>query len=183
MLHKISERHIYADDKTGQYKYTVTKVIDEGWQKVLGKEKPDNDEAEEQDDKLLTVGAPLHGDVYEKKATRPSLATWSMLNNYLKLNGIGTGATRLNTYNDIKKSVSGRQLLQVKSAKITLTKLGTISYIVMRGTELANTIMTERLEKYLKQVQTGQVTEQQILGLFDKMIVKDKDIMLKNQKI
>lgn len=179
---KISERHIYADDKTGQYKYTVTKVIDEGWQKVLGKEKPDNDEAEEQDDKLLTVGAPLHGDVYEKKATRPSLATWSMLNNYLKLNGIGTGATRLNTYNDIKKSVSGRQLLQVKSAKITLTKLGTISYIVMRGTELANTIMTERLEKYLKQVQTGQVTEQQILGLFDKMIVKDKDIMLKHQK-
>lgn len=177
---KISERHIYADDKTGQYKHSVTVMIDPGWSKIINEDI--DEDADKESDKLLTVGDPLTKDVYEKKATRPSLMNWSRLNKILIKNKIGTGATRLTTYNDIKDpSNKSRQLVINKSGKLTLTKLGTISFLLMLDTTLASAVMTSRLEEYLKKVQAGSIKEQQFLNFFDKLIAHDKPVMLKNQ--
>lgn len=178
---KVSERHIYADSETKSYVASATVVKDNGWGEIfdssVGKTKKDDEET-----KLFNVGQKLTPDVYEKKATRPSLATSTTLQSFLKRNNIGTGATRQKTYNDIiAKTPAGRQLVNTKRGKLTLTKLGMISYLGMQNTELASPKMTKRLEEYLKDVQKGKITEGQLLGFFDKLFLHDKQKMLENQ--
>lgn len=177
---KISERHIYSDDKTGQYKATATVVLKPGWSEIINSDTKKDDE--EDDSKLLEIGGELTHDIYEKKATRPGLATSTTLNNFLTKNNIGTGATRLNTYNKIKDSKNkGRQLVQSKKGKLTLTKLGVISYLLMQKTKMASVSVTKDLETTLKDIQKGTKTEDDLFREFDKMIMSDKDIMIKNQ--
>lgn len=178
------EKHNYSDDKTGNYKASVTVVTDMGWGNVFDDSlsHDDDDDQDKNQDKLYTIGAMLTPGVHEIKASRPSLATENMLMNFLKRNEIGTGATRMQTLTDIKnKKNKTRQMVQESKSKLKLTVLGTISYLDMAGTTLASSKMTKDLEKYLDGIKNNKVKEIQVLRLFDQMFTKDKAQMLKNQ--
>ena len=183
---KLSEKHIYTDSATGTYMASATVVIDPGWGAVFdihqGEDESEKEKRAKENTKLFHVGQTLKPTVWEKKATRPGLATMSSLMSFLKTNGIGTGATRLQTFNDISKGKKTRTLINVKRGKLTLNTLGMISFLDMAGASLANSTMTKRLEGYLNQIKTNQVTEGQVLKLFDQMFAKDKDIMIHNAK-
>lgn len=178
------EKHNYADSETGKYTASATVVTDPGWGKVFDDSvgKDDNDD---EDNKLYEIGSALKPGVYEKKASRPSLATMNSLIHFLDRNNIGTGATRLQTYNDIAvTSTKTRKLVKVssKGSKLSLTVLGTISYLLMTKSTLASPKMTKNLEGYLNGVRDNKNNESQILGLFDQMFAKDKTQILANQK-
>lgn len=176
------ERHEYADSETKSYLASATVVTDPGFTKVLNPDSDDKDDKEE--DKLFTVGQTLKPGTYEKKASRPSLATLDSLTSFLEHNKIGTGATQLNTYNDIvDKSKKNRQLVKVdKGAKLRLTNLGKVDYLLMANTTLASPKMTHNLEEYLQGIKDKKVTEEQVLSVFDKMFNIDKEKIESNSK-
>lgn len=178
---KKSERHIYADDSTEHFRASATVVVSPGWSAVLKETKPDNDTEEH---KLFTTGQALKPAVWEKKATRPSLATSDSLFTFLTKNDIGTGATQLDTLNDISnKKKKTRQLVNDAKDKLRLTKLGLIAYLDMQNTGLASPKITKELEQYLNAIRDKKGTERAMLLYFDKLFLHDKACMIKNQAL
>lgn len=176
------ERHTYCDSETHEYEAHATVTTDPGWEIVFKMQK-DHDKDEEST-KLFKVCQELKPDVWEKKATRPSLATMAKLMSYLKARNIGTGATRLGTYNNITNAkLPTRRTVISKKGKLTLSKLGFISYLLMQKTALAAPDMTKRLDGYLNEVAKDKITEAQLLAFFDKLFDNDMTIMLNNQKL
>lgn len=183
---KKSERHVYADSTTGEYIAKATVVTDPGWSAVFDEHQGEDEDAkaqrEKENHKLFNVGQKLTPDVWEKKATRPGLTTMTKLMNFLKGKSIGTGATRMQTFNDISQGKSTRKLINVKRSKLTLNTLGMIGFLTMDQTSLSNPTMTKNLEGYLNDIKTNKVHEIQVLKLFDKMFMQDKAKMIKNSK-
>lgn len=178
---KESERHIYGDDQTGQFRASATVVVKPGWSSVLSEPEKEHDEEEH---KLFTTGQGLKPGVWEKKATRPSLATSDSLFNFLTKNDIGTGATQLDTLNDISnKKNKSRQLVQDNADKLRLTKLGLIEYLDMQNTGLASPKITKELEQYLNAIKDKRGSERAMLLYFDKLFLHDKACMIKNRKL
>lgn len=179
---KLSEKHIYVDDETKSYVATATVVTDPGYSLILKEVKEDTGK-EPENNQLFNVGQPLKPDVWEKKATRPRLATQSMLTSYLKKHNIGTGATQLSIFLDITNDKDKtRQLVKIQKGSLRLTKLGQIGYILMYGTILANPKTTKQLYDYLALIAKHKMSKEALLRFFDKMFVHDKDIMLHNHK-
>ena len=118
--------------------------------------------------------------MYEKKAVRPPLANWKSLDAALKKAGIGTGATRLSTYNEIKSGTDERRLLDSNKGKLTVTTLGAMSEAVMAGTTLANFKVTKQVTDWMDDIEKGKVKEEQLLRMFDQMIDRDKKTMVEN---
>lgn len=179
---KLSEKHVYVDDETKSYVATATVVTDPGYSLILKEVKEDTGK-EPENNQLFNVGQPLKPDVWEKKATRPRLATQSMLTSYLKKHNIGTGATQLSIFLDITNDKDKtRQLVKIQKGSLRLTKLGQIGYILMYGTILANPKTTKQLYDYLALIAKHKMSREALLRFFDKMFVHDKDIMLHNHK-
>lgn len=176
------QKHFYADDQTKTYTATATIVTDPGYTLILHEQKEDTGR-EKENDHLFHVGQKLEPAVWEKKAVRPRLATQQMLNTYLRKHGIGTGATQLSTYVDIiDESHKSRQLVTCQKNKLRLAPLGQISYLLMYSTALASPKITKHVEEYLNQIATGKIKENQLLQFFDKMIIRDKKIIMSNNK-
>lgn len=166
------KRHIFTDE-SGNYKASYTEVIDPGFTKIM---KPDEDDDEDEAKTLRPCA--LTPEVYEKKAVRPALATWSSLAAFLAKYNIGTGATRLTTYNEIKSGSEGRKLIESKKGKLTVTTLGAQSAVLMNGTKLADWGVTQHIGIWLNDIESGKVKENQILNYFDKIVAEDKKTMM-----
>lgn len=191
-------------DESGEYKYTVTKNTFRGWESIINPSISNDDLVDEfgeiikldqlsdeekakvlADKKDPVVGNTLTPKVREKKAKRPALATQTTLMNYLRKNNIGTGATRVQTFVDISDKPKGskidRRLIAVdKKGKLRLTDVGRVSYLLMKGTYLANPQVTKQLDERLEKVSKGEMTIEQILQTFDKIFADDKKIILSN---
>lgn len=180
---KLAKKHIYADDKTKSYFASCLEITDPGFSLILHDTKEKDDSDSDDSKAPFTVGQALKPGVWEKKATRPALATQAKVSSYLRKNNIGTGATQLKTFNDITdNSKKSRQLVMTKNKGLRLTRLGQISYLAMYGTDLASPKTTQTLEEWLDNIAAGKLNENQFLVFFDKMIVHDKRIILDNHK-
>ena len=177
---KKTDRYIYGDSETRSYLATCSKVVDSGWEKVL-KLEDDKKQQDNESDTEIKPGQKLTPDIWDKKASRPSLATSVMLQNFLNRNNVGTNATRQSTYEDITKKGQNR-LIESKRGKLQLTTLGKLSFLGMLNTHLANIKMTKRLSDYLVDVGKGKLKINQVLDFFDTMYKADKKTILNNRK-
>lgn len=169
------DKHIFADE-SGKYTASYSVVTNPGWTAIRKVDKDDDDE-----DEIKSLKASkLVSKAYEKKAVRPPLANWKALDAALKKAGIGTGATRLSTYNEIKSGEDNRRLLDSNRGKLTVTTLGAMSEAVMAGTTLANFKVTKQVTDWMDDIEKGKVKEEQLLRMFDQMIDRDKKTMVAN---
>lgn len=178
---KKSERSVYGDSETKSYLSTSTKTLDPGWEQILKPDNEDKKKAENESNKAIVPGQKLTPDIWAKKASRPSLATSTMLMNYLKRNNVGTGATRQATYKDIIANNHNRLIIS-KRGKLNLTVLGKLSFLGMLNTHLANVQMTKRLSEYLDDVGKKKLTANQVLDFFTQIYNADKKTILSNRK-
>lgn len=122
-----------------------------------------------------TIASPF---VFEGANKRPVHPTHKWLESQLSRYNVGTGATRVGTLSDITNGKSA--LLKDTKGKLTLTFVGAISSVLLKGTQISDPKVTEQLFNAMKQV--GELKEKplRILSFAEKMIAHDRAKMIEN---
>lgn len=199
----VYHKHTYTDE-TEQYVYSTSVNISRGFETILnpniqgnlptdanGEVKNLDDLTDEERDEWLKssnlpeVGSPLTPQLYEKKAKRPAIATMTTLMNYLKRHNIGTGATRLSTYNEVthkprKNEPDRRMIIEDAKGRLRLSRLGRVSFMLMYGTLLADPGATKQLDGFLNDIKLGKRSREDVLKTFDIMFQKDRAKIIEN---
>jgi DNA topoisomerase-3 len=128
--------------------------------------------------------------VHEGANAKPQQPTvkWLMaqLGKYGK-NGIGTGATRTSTVAEITKKPSSSakfksQILEEKRGKLSFADCGQMSYMMLKGTHIADLAITEHVEEEMRLVADGKLSEADGLHEIQAWIRDDIRTMTDNAK-
>lgn len=183
---KINLVTVYSDASEA-YRHTVTEMQSPGWTRVF--KDGDTDDAQSSEDATQaqskthpTVGGPLTLSTHEVKAIRPSLFIETTLADTLKKYDIGTGATRKNTFDDITDAKINRKLVKKDGARLRLTDLGKIAFVLMKGTLLGDIKFTQNLNVFLNQIRKGTASVDHVSGIFKKMFAADLPKIVENAK-
>ena len=133
----------------------VPKVM--GWKAVYDADEGDD---EGSDKGLGTKAEPF---VYEGANPKPQNPTQRWLMKQLEKRDIGTGATRTSTYADITKKSEKNQIFEDKKGRITFADCGEMSYLMLKGTHIADLDITKHVQDEMAEVAKGKKTESQCL--------------------
>lgn len=179
---KINLVSVYSD-QSDAFKHTVVEMQNPGWTRVFS----DGDTDDETEDAASskshpTVGGALNLSTNEVKAVRPSLFTEHTLANMLKRYDIGTGSTRKSTFDDVTNAKLNRKLVKKDGARLRLTDLGKIAFVLMKGTLLGDITFTQNLNTFLNQIRKGNAKADQAAIIFEKMFNTDLPKIKDNAK-
>lgn len=146
------------------------------------KVKRENEDEESEDVKnkpLGKIGTPY---VHTLISPKPSIPTIKWLISKLEKNNVGSGATRTSTIADISDgSKDKRKQLVVESrGKFKEAPCGEINYRIIKGTEIANPSVTEKLLKEIGDINKGKYTREELISEMRPMFLRDKNIMVEN---
>lgn len=155
-----------------------------GWRAVF------DDDADDVDEASAGLGTMAEPFVHEGANAKPQQPTvkWLMaqLGKYGK-NGIGTGATRTSTVAEITKKPSSAakfksQILEEKRGKLSFAECGQMSYLMLKGTHIADLAITEHVEEEMRLVADGKLSEADGLHEIQAWIRDDIQTMTENAK-
>ena len=146
------------------------------------------DEDEEKTDKSLGKDASPY--IHEGANPKPKNPTMVWLlgdsrgKGQLQKYNVGTGSTRLSTFNEIIES-SGKnaemQLVKMsKKGVLSFAPAGEYSYILLEGCEIASPEVTERLYKDMAEVGSFKKNQDEIMHSITPIMVHDMDCMRRN---
>lgn len=154
----------------------------QGWRAVY-----DADDDNVEDRGLGTQAEPFVHEGANAKPQQPTVK-WlmSQLGKYGK-NGIGTGATRTSTVAEITKKPSSKatfksQILEERRGKLSFAECGQMSYMMLRGTHIADLAVTEHVEEEMRLVADGRLSEADGLHEIQAWIRDDILTMSENAK-
>lgn len=148
--------------------------------KLILNESEEKLEAKDKD--LGTSAAPF---VYEGANPKPSAPTKDWIYRTLSgfgSHGIGTGATQLSTMADITNAKGGKQLLNDKRGKLSLTETGELSAILAQNTYIASPQVTVQLFDGMDAVGEFKKSPDVVLRTIEQVVNHDKPVILGNVK-
>lgn len=119
--------------------------------------------------------------LYKGSNTPPAKPTKSFVNNFLKKNGLGTGATRVSAFKTLSEGNKSTMKLTRKDGYV-LNYNGTLSALITRHAGIANVKVTKTLQDYLTLVKQNKIDWKQIPPLMSKIVVHDMPIIQNNAK-
>lgn len=93
--------------------------------------------------------------VYQGKNPRPQHPTLKWLMSQLEKRNVGTGATRTSIYADTVSTKHKQPLLKETRGRITPTKFGEMSYLLLPGTKIGDLSATEQFYALMEQIEAG----------------------------
>lgn len=169
---KVNHVTTYSDAST-DFVHRVVENKKPGWTEILSDSSADKDDDSDNSKGHPTIGAPLKLATNEVKAKRPSLYTEATLADALAKYNVGTGATRKNTLDDVLYSKPNRKLVKKQGARLRLSPLGQLSFVLMQNTHLSDILFTQNLNNFLEKIRSGEASLSQTNQLFDRMIKND----------
>lgn len=132
------------------------------------------------DDNAAGLGSkadPYIADIVNPKPPIPSM-DWLMKK--LESNDVGTGATRTSTYADVTSDSAKYPLLVDKKGKLSMTKYGEMSYILLDQTLIGDVKMTEQLFGEMREIAEGKLKPEVGLRKVRDMVMHDLQVMTAN---
>lgn len=133
------------------------------------------------------LGSHAESFIYEGVNPRPTKPNMKWLTKKLEQYNVGTGATRTSTIADITKA-DGRnarmrqQLMKEHRGNLSLTDIGTASYEMLKGTQIGNALVTEKLFEQMDEVGKFKRSPNDILASVKTLIRSDLPVMTENAK-
>lgn len=141
-------------------------------------------EKDDNENKGIPLGKRADSFVFEGCNKRPPRPTVKWLVNKLEKYNVGTGATRTSTIAEVTKAdMEGSrpcQLIKEEKGLLTLTKIGIVSYNLLKGTQIADVKVTEDLFSQMDDVGDFKIHPEEILQSATRMVVNDLAIMKRN---
>ena len=148
-----------------------------GYKSVFDAEAQTSDEIESEIGRRFGTSAQPY--VYEGANKRPQKPTMKWLNKQLERHNVGTGATRTSTLSDITHGGDKALLNETKGA-LSLTPLGTISWTLLDGCEIASVEVTERLFESMAAVGRFELEVDEVVNSITPLIIADMKTMARN---
>ena len=145
-----------------------------GWKAVFNAEEPGEDENAKG---LGTIAEPF---VYEGFPPKPVTPTMKWLMKQLEKRDVGTGATRTSTFADVTKRTTKFPLMEEKRGKLSLTKYGEESYMLLPGTCIGDLGITEQVMQDMQGIAEGKVDPEAQLAKVKDMVAHDIEVMQQN---
>lgn len=146
------------------------------------------DDDEEKTDKSLGKGASPY--IHEGANPKPKNPTMVWLlgdsrgKGQLQKYNVGTGSTRLSTFNEIiegsGKNASMQLVKMSKKGVLSFAPAGECSYILLKDCEIASPEVTERLYKDMAEVGTFKKDQNEIMHSITPIMLHDMDCMRRN---
>ena len=150
-----------------------------GWKQIFQTE----DEQEDEENKVgKGLGKTAKPFVYEGFPKKPPTPTTKWLMAQLEKHDVGTGATRTSIYADVTNENTKYPLLIETKGKLSMSKYGEESYVLLAGTHIGNVAVTEQLMSDMRDVADGKKTASSVLHDVQQLIVDDRKTMLNNKK-
>lgn len=113
--------------------------------------------ADEMSDTGKGLGSLAKPFVHEGFPPKPVTPTVNWLMNKLKKFNVGTGATRVSTYNECLGQGTSRKsaIFEDNKGKISMTRIGWIAYILSKNTKIADTHTTEKIYSQMQSIGKG----------------------------
>lgn len=157
-LAMLAEDYRYEQQKGHVEKYPtflgVANVpVSMGWRAVFD---PDAEAGEgDEDESAAGLGRSAEPFVHEGKNKRPPHPTMRWLMKQLEKRDVGTGATRTSTYSEVTNQRASHPLLVEKGKKVTLTKAGRMSWLLLPGTRIGDLGLTEQVYADMREIAAG----------------------------
>ncbi|MBO5435621.1 DUF3945 domain-containing protein [bacterium] len=146
-----------------------------GWKVVF------NDDADaDPDDNVKGLGTRADPFVHEGFPPKPPTPTMKWLMAQLEKRDVGTGATRTSTYADVTNEKSKNPLMKETKGKLSMTKFGDMSYMLLPGTNIGSLDMTEKLMAEMRDIAAGKKNPEECLKSIQQMVIEDIETMKKN---
>lgn len=124
------------------------------------------------------IGHSANMFVHEGQNPKPQQPTWQWLKTFLEKYDIGTGATRTSTFSELS---SGKNAYFIDTkGKIKLTNEGAISAYLVKGTFIANPLITKRVFDIFKEIGRKETTLAYAQNSLNMTIKNDMPIILQN---
>lgn len=172
----VYEKHMAVLDNHPDYRSKYDKPIKQGFQEILGpKGIPKG------------FGKKATSFVYEGSNVKPNAPTQSFIFRYLKIKGVGTGATRVATLEELVAETDKLKplLYQKADGSYGVTELGKLSAVLMQGSNIANADVTKMLQDLQNKVEHESDEEglDRIYEFFDMMFDVDLEIIQENAEM
>lgn len=139
------------------------------------------DEDTDSDGKGLgTLADPFVHEGFPPKPTHPTMK-WLMTQ--LEKYDVGTGATRVSTYNEVVSTTAKYPLLEEKKTKLYMSQYGEMSYRLLPGTHIGDIHLTERLMQNMKDVAANKLNAEDDLRQISQLVLDDIKTMSDNSII
>lgn len=149
------------------------KPVSQGFQIILGTKSIPKD-----------FGKKATAFVYEGSNNKPNTPTQSFIFRYLKAKGIGTGATRVATLEELLVSTDKLKplLYQKPDKSYSVTELGRLSAVLLQGSNISSADVTKMLQDLQKEVEKKESEEalDKIYEFFEMMFEVDLGIIQEN---
>ena len=160
------------------FKGSCNVALSLGWKAISTDAK---DEDTDNDGKGLgTLADPFVHEGFPPKPTHPTMK-WLMTQ--LEKYDVGTGATRVSTYNEVVSTTEKYPLLEEKKTKLYMTQYGEMSYRLLPGTHIGDIHLTERLMQNMKDVAAGKLDADSDLRQISQLVLDDIKTMSDNSII
>lgn len=126
---------------------------------------------------LGTTASPF---IHEGFPPKPPVPTMSWLMKQLEKRDVGTGATRTSTYADVTNETSNYPLLVDKKGKLTMTKYGHMSYLLLKDTNIGDLAITEQLMADMRDIAAGKANPDACLHKMQQWVKEDIETMKRN---
>lgn len=163
--------------------FTATLHVPSGkpcFKDVFNAEQFKEKDASDDDETGTKLGTKADPFVYEGSNKKPSQPTLTWLMNQITKYGVGTGATRNETFTAV--SSGSNAMIRMNKGKLSLNELGYISAHLLQGTYIGSVKATAQLQDLISQIGKFQAKQSQIFTHVIKVVAHDKDVMVKNGK-
>ncbi len=177
----LCEDYIYNQEKAclkdyPNFKSTNNTPVELNYKKIFD-EKTLNDSSEESAN-TTEFSRSANPYIYEGANPKPAKPTKSFLNNFLKKNSLGTGATRTGAFKVLGEGDKSTMKLTKKYGYV-LNYNGVLSALITKKAYISSVKVTYRLQQLLDQVRDQKLDWKQIPPLMDKIVAHDMLIIQK----
>lgn len=184
-LAMLAEDYEYEQQKGHVEKYpsftgTANVPLKQGWHMVSYDA---DDDADVSGSALGTMADPY---IHEGFPPKPQTPTMKWLMKQLERYDVGTGATRTNIYAEVtrERDANGNKvkypLLSDKKGKISMTRFGSMSYMLLPNTNIGDLSMTESLVADMRLISEGKKDFDKCLADVQRLVREDIETMKKN---
>lgn len=181
-LAMFGENYVYDSikghiEKHPAFTTTVSVPIDQGFKAIFDADKETADEDKDED---TSIGLGKNGSaiVAEGVNKKPPHPTHKWLEKQLSKYDVGTGATRVSTLSEVTGGKTA--LMSDTKGKLNLTKIGEIAAVLLKGSQIGDPGVTEKLFKAMKDAGDFKVKPQDVLHTATELIKHDKEVFYRN---
>lgn len=182
-LSMLAEDYEYEQQKGHLEKYpdftgTANVPVKQGWHAVAYDAEDDDDGS----DVSRGLGRLANPFVHEGFPPKPQAPTMRWLMKQLEQHDVGTGATRTSTYADVTNASGKFPLLKDTKGKISMSRYGEMSYMLLPGTNIGNIKMTEQVMREMRDIADGKADPADCLRKVRQYVREDIVTMTENGK-